>query len=195
MTKTIQTYWSLLEQYCKITDKNECYPIIRHEVLEQYKKSVKKTYDQYKDKYLKDEVEFLDRHKMAAILVVEGIKCNVMVPSQGENVDSSKLFVGCEKILLLAAVDYLLAHMNRCFIANDLKKIDTFIYPNAFTCKTKFVDVLSRTLYYSHTDFSLNIMELAEKFFLLEYITILCTCGGESEHYFKVLRENGDMCE
>ncbi len=193
MDNTIKSYFNVVEQYCEALNSSGLNIIFYSEKKDEYIKSVNDKYLDYKSKYLKDEVEYLDRHKMAAILVVCGIECKIIDSGEiGKEIEDDKIDICIQKILLLAAFDYLLEIMNlKIEQQNDdsIKKIDSISFPSAFTCPTPFIDILSRTLYYAEKNYKLNEMELAEKLFLLEYISILKDYPNESDKYFSIFKE------
>ncbi len=53
------------------------------------------------------------------------------------------------------------------------KKIEQFIFPDAQSCKTSYIDIICRNLYYARTDFQMNPLDLADRLFLIEYIALL----------------------
>ena len=193
MDKTIRSYASVVEQYCKVLNERGFDISFNTGEIDEYIIKVKEKYDCYKNKYLRDEVEYLDRHKMAAILVTCGVECKIINSKKTSGkTDDEKIDIGVQKILLLAAFDYLLAIINSKIDAKSGKTVDRIkkiSYPEAFTCPTQFIDILSRTLYYAEKDYQLNEMELAEKFFLLEYISILKDFPDKSGEYFSILKE------
>lgn len=193
MNKTIRSYFNVVQQYCDVLNSSGLNINFHSEKIDEYAENVIKKYNDYKEKYLNKDVEYLDRHKMAAILVVCGIECKIVDSGKTANeIEEGKIDICIQKILLLAAFDYLLEIMN-IKIENkgdgSVKKISKISLPKAFTCPTPFINILSRTLYFAEKHYVLNEMELAEKFFLLECISILNDYPNESNKYFSILAE------
>lgn len=191
MTKTIKSFWDLLEEYCTILNDKGFQIVLHKEKYEEYKKAVQSRYEKYKTDYMVvSKVENLDRHKTAAILVTQGLDQHIIGTSN--KVKDGQIDIGAQKVLLLCAFDYMLAMINYIIRERNssLEPIKSFCYPQAWACKTNYIDIISRSLYYAQKDYKLNDMELAEKFFLLEYITVLKTCGENAARYFKALEED-----
>lgn len=193
MEKTIRSYFNVVGQYCDALNDSGLNINFYVNKIDDYVKAVEEKYYRYKNQYLKNDVEYLDRHKMAAILVVCGIECKIVDSGEmSKKIEDDKIDICTQKILLLAAFDYLLEIMNLKIDDkkdDSIKKISEFDFPKAFTCPTTFVDIMSRTLYYAEKEYKLNEMELAEKFFLLEYISILKKFPNESDKYFSLFEE------
>lgn len=75
--------------------------------------------------------------------------------------------------------------------------MQNFVLPEAFSCETKYIDIMCRNLMYTKesgilTDSknALTVeMELAEKFFLLEYIAIRSIYRDKAEDIYRFLRQ------
>ena len=189
MTVTIRSFLSLAEAYCKVFQEKGL--PIRFEAAkeQQYISATVERYERYRKNYMKANVRFLDRHKVAAILVVQGLASGIIrseVKPSDEEID-----IGPQKVLLMCAFDYIIAQTNRILVQKDsvLSQLDEFIFPQAWACPTAYIDILSRNLYYAEKDFMLNEMDLAEKFFLLEYICLLQLPSADARKYFAVLQE------
>lgn len=193
MDNTVKSYFNVVKQYCDVLNSSGLNINFYETKEDDYIEMVNNKYKYYKNNYLKEDVEYLDRHKMAAILVVCGIKCKIIDSGEtGKTIEEGKIDICTQKLLLLAAFDYLLEIINlklESKEADSIEKINDISFPEAFTCSTPFIDILSRTLYYAEKNYVLNEMELAEKFFLLEYISILKAHPNDSAKYFSVLAE------
>lgn len=189
MTITIRSFIDLAKTYCEVFAEQGISIQFETAMESQYITNTVNRYNQYKASYMKPDVQFLDRHKVAAILVVQGLSSGIirsnLKPSETE------IDIAPQKVLLLCAFDYIVAQTNRIIEQKNpaLKKLDEFIFPKAWSCKTTYIDILSRNLYYAEKDFMLNEMDLAEKFFLLEHICLSSLSGGNAQPYFDVLRE------
>lgn len=187
MNETINAYLNVVKSYCNVIAAHEIAISFREDKSKTYLNEVKLEYENYKTKYMGEDVKHLDRHKIAAILVICGIKQGIIESKiKEDSIGSGNIDISVQKILLLSAFDYLTEMVNNQI--EGLKKIE-FSLPVPFSCSTNFIDVLSRTLYYAQKDDKLNEMELAEKFFLLEYISILQEFPNDSEKYFEILRK------
>ena len=190
MKQTIGAFLKLIETYCDAANEQQEVVAFCADKKEQYILEVEKRCAEYKEKYMDAEVKYLDRHKIAAILVVVGLKVGI-VKNVHENSDTSEiLFVGPHKILLMGALEYLRAMINKALEGTSLASIKEYFLPSAWACSTEYLDIMSRNLYFAQTDFVLNDMELAEKFFLIEYITVWQLYNkSDVEKCFTILKE------
>lgn len=178
MRKTTEQFWDAIARGCRENYSTEYLPLYLMEDLKgKYFSQCDDQYNNYKTKFMKPEVKNLDRHKVAAILVVEGISLNII---HCDKIPEEQVFIGQEKILLTYALRYIMRDFNNIISGSGFEHMKQFVLPEAFSCKTKYIDIMCRNLIYArkagmlaNSEFSLNIeMELAEKFFLLEYIAI-----------------------
>lgn len=148
-------------------------------------------YNNILNKYMDDSTEHLDRHKQASILIVSAIKTNIIFspeytvstdenpyPKEAVEEVNDKIFIGLERISLLAGLAYMLNELNEKLEEKGINKIDLFSFPEPFACNTKYFDVLIRSLYYyqkyaSKSEDDFYVMELANTLFLIEYLTLL----------------------
>ena len=195
MTKTVNAFWDALQVYCDDLKKKGI-PIVLHASLkDSYIKNCGNAYDNYKGRYMKSGVENLDRHKNAAILVLEGEALDLITADEKS---SEEIFIGQEKILLITAFRYLIREFNNVVerAGDDKKKVTKFEFPDAFSCNTDYLDVLCRMLYREKKEvFSKNPdtlltaeMSWAERLFLLEYISIHKLFKDKASNVFDLLK-------
>ena len=192
MNNTLNSFLDLAKEYCKAFSEKGLNVQFKEEKRQEYLEGTKNRYNAYKDTYMSTDVEFLDRHKVAAIMVVQGLKLGIIDSSAAAPENSEGYInIASANILLLCAIDYLIAQINEIITQKSkLEPLDDFLYPKAWSCDTDYIDVVCRNLYFAQKDYQLNEMELADKFFLLEYICLLCTFNRETaEEYFRILKE------
>lgn len=130
----------------------------------------KDLYNSIKHEYMRSEVLSLDRHKVAAITVCEIIDCNIIQP---QTIPEGKKFIGAEMIALSIGLSYMQTALNSALISKDVGKyIRSYVMPIALNCETDYFDILARHLYLAKKNYSLNPLDLADKFFLIEYLTL-----------------------
>ena len=78
MRQTIGAFFSLVEEYCKGANEQKNVVTFCADKKEKYISAVEKRCAEYKEKYMDTEVKYLDRHKIAAILVVEGLNLSLI---------------------------------------------------------------------------------------------------------------------
>ncbi len=192
MKSTIDPFLELIKAYCDVLRSKGFNITFDSEKKGIYRDLVKSHYDIYKSKYMDASVvENLDRHKIAAILVATGLECDIIKPVE-ELDKSGKIYIGRQKVLLLGAFDYLLSKLNECLKQKEcpLQPMKRMLFPLPWSCETDYVDVFARNLYYEEKEYGkdhINIMELAEKFFLLEYISIQAFYRENAEIVFEAL--------
>lgn len=135
-------------------------------------------YRRVKEHYMTDTTLNLDAHKQAAILLVSAIESCAITQTCD---DKSALALGPYAIALDVALSFLADGISEKVKPFGVS-IDKICMPIAFACRTNYFDVMRRLLYYenpgeSHDknlyDLKLNVLEWADRFFLLENITLL----------------------
>lgn len=128
-------------------------------------------YDGFCKKHMKQKAKSLDRHKVAAIIVVAAMRAQLI--SSKEIAKSGYLNLITEKIITEVAFAWIKNELNLKISKNDPSlKVDSLSMPEAFSCDTPYFYIFCRNLYYSYNDNYLNVLELAEKLFLIEYIVV-----------------------
>lgn len=133
-------------------------------------------YENIRTNFMTEETEALDRHKQAAIFVVSAIEAGVV----SQQCDEHEMALAQYVIVLDVSLSYLVGCINRRL--NKIgKSIPRIQLPSAWACDTKYFTILSRILYYENEDtkmagtekMSYNVIEWSDRFFLLEYITLI----------------------
>lgn len=131
--------------------------------------------------HMKPDVVELDRHKVAAVTIVSCIQSEVISYKNGA-LPNEKYFLGPEMIATEVALSWMLRGLNQklqvLFYQTPIKQ---YTMPTAFACPTPYFDIFCRNLYYARTSYMLNPLDVSEKLFLLEYITLL-TNGIDPEY-------------
>lgn len=127
------------------------------------------SYKEIQDRYMR-EAEELDRHKVAAIMIISIIKTSPLSVKA-----SSKEFMGNYVLATDAGLNYMLDDLNRVLKDNNLQCIQEYFFPDALACDTYYYKIFYRNLYYTDKNESwcYNPLELADKLFLFEYITLI----------------------
>ncbi|MEY8335820.1 hypothetical protein AALB53_22485 [Lachnospiraceae bacterium 47-T17] len=134
-----------------------------------FKQKFIEIYNDILDKYMEDPKGSLDRHKVAAIIMVAIIKSDLVRESEASE---QGIYFGKYALAADCGLDYLLYEINRILLSNDKPILDSFSFPNATSCSTPYFNIFFRNLYYADTGYMLNPLDLAERLFLLEQITI-----------------------
>lgn len=192
MKSTTRAYWKEISKHCEALSKGKDSMYIDNSLEEEYIANCDKAYELCKAKEMRSDVVNLDRHKVAAILVIEASKLDLIKRKDGRIADTEdELFIGAQKILLISAISYLAQEINRIIGASgkNISKMKQFKMPEAFSCKTSYIDIMSRLLRNELDDNRLYILSWSEKFFLLEYIAISTYYGENAEQVYRILRK------
>lgn len=171
MTSLTENVWRIIgeqcEKYCKI-DEN----FIFHKGKQrEFQNLFNQKYSSFKEKYMKNNVKDLDRHKIAAIIILSLRDSNVI---RYKDLDEEFIFIGDLLVALKTGLAYMLEELNEKLREKNIKhQITCFDLPNAQSCKTDYLSIMCRNLYFAKDEHEIVVLELAEKLFLLEYILLL----------------------
>ena len=171
MKQTIEKTWDLLDTTIKeIQKKNP--EVFCNGTQESFDREFRKLYEYIKDNFMKDEVKNLDRHKVASIIIVSIIKMQV-VGYKGNLPEDSKFFAPYV-IAASVGITYMMDRLNLLLREKNLKQVDRLWFPDALSCDTEYIEIFSRNLYFANeiSGWSLNPLDIAEKLFVLEYVTL-----------------------
>lgn len=191
MKSTTMAFWKLISEWCNVLSKGEDSLIVDTSAQKEYIARCDEEYDNCKSQNMKKGVQNLDRHKIASILVIEGLKLDIVKRKDGKNADNEKqVFIGQEKVLFACAINYLAQQINLEIKKSkkDIKFMHNFPLPLAFSCNTGYDDVTCRLLHFAKEKDALSVLELADKFFLLEYIAINAYYGDGADQVLALLK-------
>lgn len=126
-------------------------------------------YNLISQNYMEHPDDPLDRHKIAAIAIV------IIVGLQVLSTKNTKAeFVGNYVLATDCALSYMLGELNKKLQENSLNPIQKYYFPEPIACETYYYKIFYRNLYYidKNAQWSLNPLDIAEKLFLIEYITL-----------------------
>lgn len=172
MRKTKEQIWNMFEKICKDMKSSDDRIQFHGERKQDFFDKFQKLYDDILNNFMDVEngITTLDRHKVTAIITISGIQSNFV---SIEPLEEGKVFLGNEIISLSVALSFMQAALNMELQKVGINKtISKFLFPKALACKTDYFDIMARNLYYSQKYWEMNPLELSEKFFLLEYITL-----------------------
>lgn len=172
MTKTKEQIWNMFDEVCQDMRKEDSRIIFHPEQRHIFFDGFQQLYDYILNNCMAVEkgIKTLDRHKVTAIITICGIESDFV---SMERVPCEEIFLGRQIISLSVALSFMQAALNaQLKRAGSDKQIESFLFPKAWTCNTHYFDIMVRNLYYSQQHWKMNPLELAEKFFLIEYITL-----------------------
>lgn len=160
--------WDLLEQQYNQIAKFDKNFIFKKSNYTEFHNFFENSYETFKKRYMSEKVEFLDRHKVAALLIISVLENDIF----SYNNRKDTIFIGAELLSVKAAFAYMLHALNEELKEHN-KKIEEIKLPKALSCNTSYIAIICRNLYYTKRDYVLNPVELSEKMFLLEQICLL----------------------
>lgn len=171
MTPLIDNAWILLdEEYSKYSEKNANLKFDKN-AKDKFRALFEQKYEHIMKTYMDKSVENLDRHKVAALIIISLLELS---PISLDNLDEQYLFIANELIALKTGLAYMTKKLNEKLSEKNINKsMEKFIFPEAQSCNTSYMDIMCRNLYYARNDYKLNPLDLAERLFLVEYISLL----------------------
>lgn len=123
------------------------------------------TYIDFKQKYMRNDVVYLDRHKVAAILIYSVIKTRIM---EYRTEDDNNLFLENYYLAFSTGLSYMQYEANLAYKGQNKPVISKFQFPNVLCGNKSYKEHMISMLYASDVENNLNIFELANILFLLE---------------------------
>lgn len=170
MKQIIEYSWKAIKEECEKFQEKDCNIKFNDDRFSEYDKNFREQYKSIMERFMKETRE-LDSHKQAAIIVTSVLHSQVIEHS----VEEDNISIVPQLIALNVALSYMLDRLNEKLKKKHLKKIEEYKLPVAIACETPYVEIMSRILYYEQNekDMSFNVLELADRFFLIEYINLL----------------------
>lgn len=177
MDKLKENIWkNVIEQVNTIVESNPGDFRLNPSAEEEFNKQFDYYYDFIKNKVMVDDIQNLDRHKLAAVIICAISKAGVMQPTSICKYDQEQyIFDGNEKIAINVGLNYMKSSLKAllCKRPIESEKFTDFILPQASMCDTNYISILCRNMYYAQRYYSLNPIDLANTLFLLEYVTLV----------------------
>lgn len=173
--KLIDCVWNLIDD--AVNDAKKKYPelVFHSEKKDMFAKEYQKDYNCIMKEFMSDDTEALDAHKQAALIAICCLKLDI-IEYHAPAPDRDDFSVLPEMIIINISLSYMLDCLNDFLKKKKIKKsLERYYLPVALACDTPYEKSMCRILYYERTrsDMSFNVLELADRFFLLEYINLL----------------------
>ena len=169
----LETFWTILEENYKKSPQKKAI-IFHEEKKEEFFKMCEDKYEDIQQNRMKNPDKALDVHKKIAIAVYACLNTELM--EYKAELKKDQVEVVLEKAAVDMAFSYLKARVKEKADDNGLEMIypDRFEFPIAFSCNTLYPDILVRLLFYQREKRQdIDILMLANQFFLVEYIHLL----------------------
>lgn len=170
MTPLIDNTWDLLDgEYKKYNQNNPQFKFDKTK-KEVFKEKFIRSYNEIIKKFMEPSVKTLDRHKVAALIMVSILEADAI---SYENLDDDCVFIGAELLALKVGLAYMVEKLNEKLASRGIsQKIEEFEFPDAQSCATPYMEIICRNLYYAKEYYILNPLDLADRLFLIEYIAL-----------------------
>jgi len=168
LTKKI---WDVINQGVEAITFNNSSIKYNKDSKEAFSKHFTNMYEYLTTEYMVDASEPLDRHKVAAITIVSVIRSSVLTCNKFEK---ENMFWGNYILATDSALVYMLAEMNKRLQSKKKEEIPSYFFPNAMACETDYYKIFYRNLFFANEnpEWGLNPLDIAERLFLIEYITL-----------------------
>ena len=129
-------------------------------------------YNTVKALYMKEGVQYLDRYKVAAIIIFSMINTKVLEPNKAERED---WIIKNNELALCAGLAYLQNEYNQECCLTGNRPIDRYSFPLVKKGTTSYLDTIVKMLYHLDTKESANILPIATLLLTLEGYNIAGT--------------------
>lgn len=170
MYKKLDLLWQKMIQDMEHVNKQHKNIVIRKDKYLDFKNEFERMYNDVKNIYMNNSVEFLDRHKVSAIIMCSIINTKIVEDSIKV---SDKEFVTNYQLAISAGLSYMLYELNHQLITQNKKTMNKFLFPQVMYGKLSYKENLMRMLYFSDKDNNMNILSIANLLFLLENYNII----------------------
>ncbi|MBQ3544650.1 MAG: hypothetical protein IJA34_06660 [Lachnospiraceae bacterium] len=173
MRQMVEKIWELLECNIKEMNKKSQDVILNYEAHDRFYDYFKELYAEIKKNYMKNEVKNLDRHKVSGIIIVTIIKSDV-IQYKGK-MEENYIFFGKYVIATSVAITYMQDRLNEKILDKGEKIIYKLKFPKNLSYEYSYFEMFCRNLYFAdiNNKWGLNPLDIAEKLFLLEYISLI----------------------
>lgn len=170
MRKTIDFVWKAIEKECKKFQKKDSTITFNKDCCKKFDDIFRNYYNDIMARFMKETKE-LDAHKQAAIIILSCLESSAIT----HNAEKGSISIAPELIAINVGLSYMNDRLNEKLVKKKLKKIKNYSLPIAIACNTPYIEIMSRLLYYEQNedDMRFNVLELSDRLFLIEYITLL----------------------
>lgn len=172
MTELINRTWDLLNITVDKIRSQDSSIELNDDAKKLYEQLFQDKYHFIMDTFMKNTVQYLDRHKVASIIMASLIEANAVIYNQAISQDET--FFGKYQIAVSVGLSYMLDRLNARLLEKDKEAIEKYWFPAAFSCSTPYFEIFARNLYFTceRTQWKLNLLDMSEILYLLEYMTL-----------------------
>ena len=172
MNKMIRVVWNILDIAATQACLQDSKIVLDKSKIEKFAELFQKKYNDVKSLFMKKSVKYLDRHKVASIIIASVIEADVV--QYNGDISETDVFIGKYLIAVSVGLNYMQDILNKKLEEKGQVSIEEWFFPTAFSCKTPYLQIFARNLYFTHekTDWKINLLNMSENLFFIEYITL-----------------------
>lgn len=188
MKQAIEQTWATIQEACDQQEQLEIRTDIDAKAA--YSKYFSQNYRMIQANFMSKDTDSLDVHKQAAIVAISMLEAQVI--KQNSDCSEGQIPIGQYVVALNVALSLLQHDINARLEDSEYSdKHPTISMPIVFACDTPYFEIMCRMLYHEDPARSkdtgwgglrYNVLEWADRFYLLEYITILTSGINPSEY-------------
>ena len=183
ITDVLKKCYEFMIEKAKRDFSENCQYEFHPENFETFRVKFKKRCDYVLKEYMHGDVKSLDRHKLSAIAIIELVNSDIVTAKPLTVAEQSSGMINIAPFLFATQAGFqMLLHWLNLDLKGKEALIDKWVEPKLLSCPFNgYFMVFARNLYYTKyrvidngcygTDY--NELELAEKLYLFEYITLM----------------------
>ena len=151
--------------------------VFHNDKKEEFNSLYKEKYMDVMNMFMTDDTSELDSHKQAALITICCLQLNIIEYPKISSDNNDELFIIPQMIAIGVGLSYMLQCLNELLRVKNIKKqISQYYFPIALACNTPYEKIICRILYFEQNhigNMEFNVLELADRYFLLEYLNLL----------------------
>ena len=171
MKEIIEYTWQQFKEQYEDFKKNEQNLVFHDENYDVYDELFRNKYQDILNRFMRETTE-LDSHKQAALITICCLEADVITHKVAEGTIS----IIPEIIAVNVGMSYMNDRLNELLNKKRIeRRIPQYSLPLAISCETPYMEIICRLLYYNKNeeDMCFNVLELSDRYFLLEYINLI----------------------
>lgn len=170
MTSKLELVWNNLVSHVKILAQNNHSIIVKETIYNEFENTVHNMYFDLLKKAMGQNVKYLDRHKVAAIIIVALIDIRVIECREDESESSMRLLY---QTAFSSGLSYMLYELNHDRLSNGKDAISQYVFPHQMFGDDSYCENAVKMLCFSRDNLDGSILLLANILFLIEAYTLV----------------------
>lgn len=163
MSSKLDQFWEQMINYAYAEQRRNNNIAVNPERKAQFVDTFQCKYSEMMTMYMNQKVQYLDRHKVSAILIYSVIRTGLL-----EYKDKTQVCKENYQLAISLALSYLVYESNIDRKEKGQKKLDRIIFPMVYNGNKDYKELLLSILEMSDIDDNINLLELANIMMLLE---------------------------